>query len=65
MTVSNACASGAQAIADGADLLRAGLCRAVVAGGVDAISRLTLNGFASLLAIDPEGAARSTSRGEA
>ena len=55
VTVSNACASGAQAIADGAELLRAGLCRAVVAGGVDAICRLTLNGFASLLAIDPEG----------
>ncbi len=55
LTISNACASGAQALADAADLLRAGLAPAVVAGGVDALCRLTLNGFASLLAVDPEG----------
>jgi 3-oxoacyl-[acyl-carrier-protein] synthase II len=55
LTVSNACASGAQAIATGIELLRAGEAELVVAGGVDALCRFTLNGFASLLAIDPAG----------
>lgn len=55
LTIANACASGAQALADGADLLAAGLADVVVAGGVDALCRLTLNGFASLLAVDPAG----------
>jgi len=55
LTVSTACSSGAQALASGAELLLAGEADAVVAGGVDAICRLTLNGFASLLAVDPEG----------
>ncbi len=55
LTVSNACASGAQALATGVELLRARLASIVVAGGVDALCRFTLNGFASLLAIDPEG----------
>lgn len=55
LTVSTACSSGAQAIANGAELLLSGLAPAVAAGGVDALCRLTLNGFASLLAIDPAG----------
>ncbi len=55
-TISNACSSGAQALAVGAELLATGMADAVVAGGVDALTRLTLNGFASLLAMDPEGA---------
>lgn len=55
MTLSTACSSGAQAIACGADLLEAGAARYVLAGGVDALCHLTLNGFASLLAMDPEG----------
>lgn len=54
-TLSTACSSGAQAIACGADLLQAGGARAVLAGGVDGLCHLTLNGFASLLAMDPEG----------
>ena len=55
MTISNACSSGAQAIASAADLLLAGEAKVAVAGGVDAITRLTLNGFASLLVMDPQG----------
>jgi 3-oxoacyl-(acyl-carrier-protein) synthase len=55
LTVSNACASGAEAIACAAELLADGHADAMIAGGVDALCRLTLNGFASLLAVDPEG----------
>jgi len=55
LTISNACASGAEAIACGAELLLSGEADRMVAGGVDALCRLTLNGFASLLVVDPEG----------
>ena len=55
LTVSNACSSGAQAIATAADLIDAGEAEVMVAGGADALCLLTLNGFASLLAMDPEG----------
>jgi len=55
LTLSTACSSGAQAIACGAELLAAGGARAVLAGGTDALCHLTLNGFAALLAMDPEG----------
>jgi 3-oxoacyl-[acyl-carrier-protein] synthase I len=50
-TVSTACSSSAQAIADGRRLLRAGLADAVLAGGVDSLCRLTLNGFRALSAL--------------
>jgi len=46
--VSTACTSGARAIAAGARLIKAGLCDAVVCGGVDSLCDLTLNGFAAL-----------------
>jgi 3-oxoacyl-[acyl-carrier-protein] synthase-1 len=46
--VATACTSGAQAIACGADMIAAGTCDAVLAGGVDALSRVTYHGFASL-----------------
>ena len=55
LTLSTACSSSAQALAAGADLLAAGEARVAIAGGVDALCRLTLHGFASLLAMDPEG----------
>lgn len=55
MTVSNACSSGAQALATASELLESGFADAVVAGGADALCRLTLNGFASLLAVDARG----------
>ena len=48
ITVSTACASGATALAVGADLLRAGEADAVVAGGYDALCRFVLRGFDAL-----------------
>jgi 3-oxoacyl-[acyl-carrier-protein] synthase I len=50
--VSTACSSGAKALASGARLLRAGLCDAVLAGGVDALCGMTVAGFAALDSID-------------
>lgn len=50
-TVSNACASGAMAIASGAALIRAGLADVVVAGGIDGFSRFTTLGFYGLGAL--------------
>ena len=47
-TVSTACTSGARALISAARLLRAGLCDAVICGGADTLSPLTINGFASL-----------------
>jgi len=55
LTLSTACSSGAQAIVAARDVLRSGLADTMVAGGADAICRLTLNGFAALLAMDPDG----------
>lgn len=46
--VSTACTSGARALISAARLLRAGVCDAVVCGGADTLSPLTINGFASL-----------------
>lgn len=46
--ISTACSSGAKAIAAGQRLINAGLCDAVVVGGVDTLCRLTLRGFRSL-----------------
>jgi 3-oxoacyl-[acyl-carrier-protein] synthase II len=51
---SMACASGTAAIGIAAQWIRAGLCDAAVAGGVDALSELVIRGFASLKALDPE-----------
>jgi 3-oxoacyl-(acyl-carrier-protein) synthase len=48
ITVSTACASGATALAVGADLLRSGEADAVVAGGYDALCRFVLRGFNAL-----------------
>jgi 3-oxoacyl-[acyl-carrier-protein] synthase II len=45
ITVSTACASGATALAVGADLLRSGEVDAVVAGGYDVLCRFVLRGF--------------------
>lgn len=46
--ISTACSSGAKAIAAGQRLINAGLCDAVLVGGVDTLCRLTLRGFRSL-----------------
>lgn len=47
-TVSTACTSGAKALASARNLLATGLVDAVIAGGVDTLCRLTVNGFTAL-----------------
>lgn len=51
--VSTACSSGAKALASGARLLKAGLCDAVLVGGVDALCGMTVAGFTALDSVDP------------
>jgi 3-oxoacyl-[acyl-carrier-protein] synthase II len=53
-TISSACSSGANALVIAATWLLAGEVDAVVAGGCDALCRLTLSGFNAITAIDPE-----------
>lgn len=55
LTVSTACTSGARSLLEAAALLRADVADAVVAGGVDTLCRMTLQGFnaLSLLARGP------------
>lgn len=53
-TVSTACSSAANAIMTGVRLLRHGIADCVVAGGTDALSAFTLNGFKSLMILDGE-----------
>jgi 3-oxoacyl-(acyl-carrier-protein) synthase len=53
-TVSVACASGAMAIALGANLLLDQAAPMILAGGSDALCPFTLSGFNSLQALDPE-----------
>lgn len=50
-TVSTACTSSAKAFSSARNLLRLGLCDAVLVGGVDSLCRLTLNGFSALESI--------------
>jgi 3-oxoacyl-[acyl-carrier-protein] synthase I len=50
-TCATACASGASAVIRGAELIRSGLCGAVIAGGADIVSDTVLAGFHSLEAI--------------
>lgn len=56
MTVSTACSSGAVALALAFKLLEQGLAERVLAGGVDALCRLTYHGFNALQLLDPTGA---------
>ncbi|MGV3662009.1 MAG: beta-ketoacyl-[acyl-carrier-protein] synthase family protein, partial [Prosthecobacter sp.] len=56
--VSNACASGANAIGWAADMIRSGRCKRVLAGGYDALARLVFAGFDSLRALAPSGIPR-------
>lgn len=53
-TVCSACAGGAVALGLGAARVRAGATEIVLAGGVDALSRLTFAGFSSLGSLDAE-----------
>ena len=49
--ISTACSSGAKALAAARRLIRAGICDAVIAGGVDTLCQLTVRGFSSLEAV--------------
>lgn len=53
-TISTACSSGAKALASGRRLLREGICDLVIAGGVDVLCGLTINGFSSLESVSEE-----------
>ncbi|MDK9708509.1 MAG: beta-ketoacyl-[acyl-carrier-protein] synthase family protein [Desulforhopalus sp.] len=55
LTVSTACSSGAVAIALALRMLRSGMVKSVLAGGVDSLSRLTYYGFHSLQLVDRNG----------
>jgi len=50
-TCATACAGGASAIIRGAEMIRSGLCGAVIAGGADIVSDTVFAGFHSLEAI--------------
>jgi len=52
-TISNACASGANAIGHAFELIRSGRVEKVLTGGYDALCQLTFAGFDSLQAISP------------
>lgn len=64
----SACASGAEAIAQGADMIRSGAADVVIAGGVDAsINDLVISGFSQIRALStrndaPEQASRPFDR---
>jgi len=53
-TVSTACSSSANAIMYGARLIKHNIVDAVIAGGTDALTRFTLNGFNTLLVLDEQ-----------
>ena len=51
-SISTACTSSARALMSARRLLRAGVCDAVLCGGVDTLARMPIQGFAALEAID-------------
>lgn len=53
-TISTACSSAANAIMLGARLIESGILDTVIAGGTDALSKFTINGFKSLMILDGE-----------
>jgi 3-oxoacyl-[acyl-carrier-protein] synthase-1 len=54
-TVSTACSSSANAIIFGSRLIKSGRLNRVLAGGTDALTRFTLNGFFALEILSPTG----------
>ncbi len=56
LTISTACSSGATALAMAMAMIRMGMAKTVLAGGVDALCRLTYFGFHSLQLVDRTGA---------
>lgn len=53
-TISTACSSGANALMYGARMIRSGMLDVVIAGGTDALTRFTLNGFNTLMILDQQ-----------
>ena len=58
LLVSNACASGANAIGDAMAMIQTGKAKRVLAGGYDAIAELVYAGFDTLRALAPSGIPR-------
>lgn len=56
--ISNACASGANAIGHAFQMVREGKAERVLAGGYDALSQMVFAGFDSLQALSPSGIPR-------
>jgi len=54
-TISTACSSSANSVMLGAELIKAGMLDRVIAGGTDAVTRFTLNGFNTLMILDKDG----------
>jgi 3-oxoacyl-[acyl-carrier-protein] synthase-1 len=52
--ISTACSSGAKALASGKRLITSGVCDVVIAGGVDTLCQLTVQGFSSLEAVSKQ-----------
>lgn len=48
ITISNACASGSDALLTALEFLRTGSCDLVIAGGCDSVSKVAFNGFNAL-----------------
>jgi 3-oxoacyl-(acyl-carrier-protein) synthase len=53
-TFNTACSSSANSLGYGARLLRHGLARRVIAGGVDSLAKFTINGFNALHILAPQ-----------
>lgn len=53
-TISTACSSSANSIMQAARLIRSGRFDTIIAGGTDALSLFTLNGFNALKILDPQ-----------
>ena len=53
-TISTACSSSANAIMNGARLIKSGRLDRVIVGGTDALSKFTLNGFNTLMILDKD-----------
>lgn len=51
-TISTACSSSANSIMMGARMIRAGFSNKVIVGGVDALTKFTVNGFNTLMILD-------------
>ena len=57
LSINTACAAGANAIGQAADLVRDGHVDAILAGGADAVSDVLFSGFNSLESLSPDPAA--------